>query len=682
MYIDDKSLERAALGDVSKILQSVNSTEQNAEEQKYNQDSEAFFKLIELWKTKIGGVPVHEHKKPALPSENRRNVLITTALPYVNNVPHLGNIVGSVLSADVFCRFCRMRDYNCVYVGGTDEYGTATETKALEVKCTPRELCDKFNTQHSEIYRWFDIDFDIFGRTSTEKQTEIVQNLFLKLHGNGNFSEDTVDQLYCGSCPRFLADRFVEGTCPFCGYEDARGDQCDKCSKLINAIELKDPRCKICKSSPTVKTSRHLFLDMPKLDSQFREWQKKSSDSGKWTQSAKVITNSWLRDGLKPRCITRDMKWGVPVPLAGYESKVFYVWFDACIGYMSITATYTDQWEKWWRNPEKVELFQFMGKDNVPFHAIVFPMCQIGSGEKFTKVNHVVATEYLNYEDKKFSKSRGVGVFGDQAAETGIPSDVWRFYMMYMRPENQDTSFSWVDLQTKNNSELLNNLGNFIFRCLSFACARFENRVPESEGELEDTDKNVLAQVARYYQEFLENFENLHIRDALRAVLMISKAGNQYVQASKPWEKVKNKETIGRSKTIVYIGIQICALVAGCLEPFMPKTAAELRRQLNIERLVLEDEFRPLVAGNHPLNEPKPLFRKIETEQVVEFQKKFAGQPVAEASSAELCAEEFSSAAATGEKAGGGGGRRGDFRRSDRPTARRGKVSRIQNKST
>ena len=627
MYIDDKSLERAALGEVSKILQLVNSADQAAGDHMYSQNSEAFIKLIELWKTKIGGVPVHKSHKPVLPSDDRRNVLITAALPYVNNVPHLGNIVGSVLSADVFARFCRMRDYNCIYVGGTDEYGTATETKALELKCTPRELCDKFNALHTQVYKWFDIDFDIFGRTSTEKQTEIVQHLFKKLHSNGNFCEETVDQLYCGSCPRFLADRFVEGTCPFCAYEDARGDQCDHCSKLINAIELRNPRCKMCKSSPAIKTSKHLFLDMPKLDGQFREWQKESSGRGKWTQSAKVITNAWLRDGLKPRCITRDLKWGVPVPLPGYESKVFYVWFDACAGYVSITATYTDQWEKWWRNPEKVELFQFMGKDNVPFHSIVFPMCQIGSGEKFTKVNHVVATEYLNYEDKKFSKSRGVGVFGTHAEQTGIESDVWRFYMMYMRPETQDTSFSWVDLQTKNNSELLNNLGNFIYRCLSFACTRFDSKVPLSSGELEDSDKSVLAQVARYYQEFLENLENLHIRDALRALLMISKTGNQYIQASKPWEKVKKKETFARSATIVYIGIQICALIAGCLEPFMPKAAAELRRQLCIEKLVLENEFRPLVDGNHPLNAPKPLFKKIENEMIEELQKRFAGEP-------------------------------------------------------
>lgn len=606
-------------------IQVTKQSQSCSDEQHIKLTHEFIDKAVTLWKDKVGGNPLTEKTAPILPEKGKRNMLITAALPYINNVPHLGNIVSSVLSADVFARFCRMRGYNTLFIGGTDEYGTATETKALELKCTPRELCDKYHTIHKDIYKWFNIEFDYFGRTSTSKQTEMAQAVFNKLHENGYLSADSVEQLYCEECPRFLADRFVEGTCPFCAYEDARGDQCDKCSKLINAIELKHPKCKLCKSTPIIKASQHLFLDMPKIDSAFREWLDVSIKTGQWTQTAKVITNSWLREGLRPRCITRDLKWGVPVPVQGYENKVFYVWFDAPIGYLSITSSYTDQWEKWWKNPEEVELSQFMGKDNVPFHAIIFPMCLIGTGENFTKVNNVVATEYLNYENTKFSKSRGVGVFGTDAKETGIVSDVWRFYMMYLRPESQDTAFSWADLQTKNNSELLNNLGNFVNRCLTFIGNNFAGQVPSFVGDLLEEDKMVIAHVAQFYHDFLQKLEHNHIRDALRSLLMISKMGNQYIQSTRPWELVKTADTRARCGNTLYIGVQICALIAGCLEPFMPDTAKELRHQLNITKLQLDDQFRPLVAAGHKINKATPLFKKIDTDVIEEFRKKYAG---------------------------------------------------------
>ncbi|KAJ3602201.1 hypothetical protein NHX12_029960 [Muraenolepis orangiensis] len=359
------------------------------------------------------------------------------ALPYVNNVPHLGNIIGCVLSADVFARYGRLRGWNVLYI------------------------CDKYHAVHADIYRWFQVDFDYFGRTTTQK---IAQNIFWRLHERGFLLEDTVEQLRCEGCQRFLADRFVEGVCPHCSYPDARGDQCDKCGRLINAVELKNPTCKVCAKTPIIRTSKHLFLDLPKLESQLEQWLDKSIGTGHWTANAKQITRSWLRDGLKPRCITRDLKWGTPVPHPDFADKVFYVWFDAPIGYLSITANYTDQWEKWWKNPEQVELYNFMAKDNVPFHSVVFPCSLLGAQDNYTLVNHLIATEYLNYEDTKFSKSRGVGVFGDMAKDTGIPSDVWRFYLLYVRPESQDSAFSWADMALKNNSELLNNLGNFINR--------------------------------------------------------------------------------------------------------------------------------------------------------------------------------------------------------------------------
>jgi methionyl-tRNA synthetase len=274
--------------------------------------------------------------------------------------------------------------------------------------------------------------------------------------------------LLCEKCDRYLADRFVEGVCPLCGYEDARGDQCDSCGKLINATELIKPRCKVCSNTPVIRQSEQFFLDLPKLEPQLRDWFDKVKDG--WTNNARVITNSWIREGLKPRCITRDLKWGIPVPLKGYEKKVFYVWFDAPIGYISITSRYTKDWQQWWQPADNtnVELFQFMAKDNVPFHAVMFPCSLLATKKNFVLVKHLMATEYLNYENGKFSKSRGLGVFGNDVQETGIDPDIYRFYLAAARPEAQDSSFSWSDLITRNNSELLNNLGNFINRALVF----------------------------------------------------------------------------------------------------------------------------------------------------------------------------------------------------------------------
>lgn len=472
---------------------------------------------------------------------SQKRVLVTSALPYVNNVPHLGNIIGSVLSADVFSRFCRLRGRETLYISGTDEYGTATETKALEEKTTPEKICEKYHKIHADIYNWFNINFDHFGRTSTENQTKICQDIFWKVYRNGYIFEDSVDQLFCESCSRFLADRFVEGTCPFCKYLDARGDQCDKCSKLINAPDLIEPKCKICKNKPIIRTSKHLFLDLPKLEPIIKGWFEKTTgaDDSCWTPTAKIIAASWLRDGLKPRCITRDLKWGTKVPLEGYDDKVFYVWFDAPIGYLSITNGLIDDWEKWWKRPDDVELWQFMAKDNVPFHGIVMPATQLGATDNFTIVNHLVAVEYLNYEDSKFSKSRGVGVFGTDAKDTNIPSDIWRFYLLYIRPESQDSSFNWTDLMTKNNSELLNNVGNFIYRSLSFLSANFDNTIQEIN--LTEDDKKLITDINLELNDYLDLMERAKMTGSLRKLLEISRLGNQHIQNNKPWELIKKK---------------------------------------------------------------------------------------------------------------------------------------------
>ncbi|PFX24554.1 Methionine--tRNA ligase, cytoplasmic [Stylophora pistillata] len=547
---------------------------------------------------------------PILPIEGERNILITSALPYVNNVPHLGNIIGCVLSADVFARFCRLRQYNTLYICGTDEYGTATETKALEEGLTPQQICDKYFKIHKEVYEWFQIKFDFFGRTTTQQQTEIAQDIFWRLHKQDHLVEDTLEQLQCVECKRFLADRFVEGTCPFCNYEGARGDQCDSCGKLINAIELK-------------------------LELSLQTWIDKSSSEGTWTLNARQITQSWIKEGLKPRCITRDLKWGTPVPLEGYTDKVFYVWFDAPIGYLSITANYTNEWEKWWKNPQQVSLHQFMAKDNVPFHTVVFPCTLIGADDNYSLLNSISATEYLNYEDDKFSKSRGVGVFGDHAADTGIAADVWRFYLLFVRPESQDSAFSWSDFVSRNNTELLNNFGNFINRALMFVQNNFDSCIPAMA--LTDEDKKFIALINKELKTYIDNLEKMRLREGLKDVLNISKLGNQYIHSNQPWVLFKGSESErSRAGTVIGITANLSWLLSVLVHPYMPGVSEEIQRQLQVsdEGNVVLDNFIPYLETGHKIGTPKPLFHKIDASVADQFRAKYGGykqkQPAAD----------------------------------------------------
>ncbi|KAF7280841.1 hypothetical protein GWI33_005442 [Rhynchophorus ferrugineus] len=568
-------------------------------------------------------------EKVVLPKSGEKNIFITSALPYVNNVPHLGNIIGCVLSADVYARYSRLCNNNTLFICGTDEYGTATETKALEEGLSCQAICDKYFKIHSDIYNWFNISFDHFGRTSNPEQTELAQDLFLQLNDNGFMFTQSVEQLHCEKCDRYLADRFVEGGCPNigCNYEDARGDQCDGCGKLVNAIELKNPRCKICGKTPKLKTSSQFFIDLPKLEPLLRHWIKISSPG--WSHNADVIAKAWLKEGLKPRCITRDLKWGVPVPLEAYKNKVFYVWFDAPIGYISISKAYTKEFEQWWRpKPDtKVTLYQFMAKDNVPFHAVLFPSMLLGANKGYTTVSHIMATEYLNYEDGKFSKSRGVGVFGNDARETGIPSDVWRFYLLYVRPESQDSSFSWSDLVTKNNSELLNNLGNFVNRALVFAKNSFNKIIPKMA--LENDDYQLLALCTRELKGYTAALEQAKLKDGIRHILSISRHGNQYMQQNQPWVKLKGDEKDKlRAGTVIGVSCNIACLLATLLQPYMPDTSSNLKKQLNCEDFVLNAEnpvIVNLLPAGHQLGEPSPLFTKIEPTQADDLKKRFAG---------------------------------------------------------
>jgi methionyl-tRNA synthetase len=541
--------------------------------------------------------------------------LITSALPYVNNIPHLGNLI-QVLSADVFARFCRIRGYETLYVCGTDEYGTATETRALQEGVSPQELCDRYNVIHTEIYSWFNISFDRFGRTSTPKQTEIVQGIFNKVDAAGLIREAVIDQLFCGSCERFLADRFVHGICPHCGYEEARGDQCEHCGKLLDPTELHNPSCGVCGKEPELKSTKHLYLDLPGILPLLEKWMGSASVDGFWAKNAIQMTKSWIRDGLKERCITRDLKWGIPVPKKGYEGKVFYVWFDAPIGYISISANHTEDWESWWKNPDEVELFQFIGKDNIPFHTVIFPSSLLATGDNWTLLHHMSSTEYLNYEKTKFSKSKGIGVFGTDAMETGIPADVWRFYIYYNRPEKSDAQFTWSDFQEKVNGELIGNLANLVNRTLSFIHRFYDSQVPEGEIESE-----FLEEVKSREAEITQHLERAELRDGLKKIFALSSFGNKYFQAGEPW-KTRNEAPAEASSLIKSLAYLIRDLGI-MIEPYLPETSERILAFLGISDIAWDQlgEF----SGLAKIEKTEILFSKLEDDLVNSLREKFAG---------------------------------------------------------
>ena len=554
--------------------------------------------------------------------DKTKKILITSALPYVNNVPHLGNIIGCVLSADVFARYCRSRGYETLYICGTDEYGTATEAKALEEKVTPKELCDKYYAIHKKIYEWFGISTDIFGRTTTPLHNEITHEIFLELHKNGYVVEDEIVQAYDELAGMFLADRFIEGTCPFCKSEGARADQCDKCGKLLNFEELINPKSKITGTTPVKRSSHHLFIDLPGIEKELEKWIETAYKQGEWSENSHNIAKGWLAEGLKKRCITRDLKWGVPVPLKGWENKVFYVWFDAPIGYISITANLRKDWREWWQNPEGVRLYQFMGKDNVPFHTVIFPSTLMGTKKKWTLLHHISTTEFLNFEGGKFSKSKGIGVFGNDAVESGIAPDVWRYYLLTNRPEKMDTDFTWKDFGEKNNNELLANIGNLVNRTLVFAQREFEGKVPE--GKLNADDEAFVAGQNAKFAKISDYLERVQLKDALHAAMEAGKEANGYFQKNEPWKTAKTDRE--RCSAAIYVLLHQVKDLAIALEPFVPFTSAAIFRQLDSKQEKWDGIGKFTLKSGHQLGKPGILFRKIEEKELKALAVKYSGK--------------------------------------------------------
>ncbi|KIM64349.1 hypothetical protein SCLCIDRAFT_1213456 [Scleroderma citrinum Foug A] len=577
-----------------------------------------------------------------LPKDGETNILITSALPYCNNVPHLGNIIGSVLSADVFSRYNRARNRRTLYICGTDEYGTASETAALKEGVTPKELCDKYHAIHKETYEWFDIAFDLFGRTSTPYHTEICQSVYLNLGNNGYLEKQVRDQTYCEGCSKFLADRYVEGICPHCGFPDARGDQCDGCSRTLDAIDLVQPRCLLDKSHKVVtRSSSNMYFKLDAIQARLEEWIKNSYKTGRWSPNATIntegeIVDARVKGGLRPTPVTRDLTWGVPIPPLGREDdsemngKVLYVWFDAVNGYASITANYTPEWQQWWHNPDNVKLYQFMGKDNVYFHTIYFPGMLLADNRNWTTLHHVSTTEYLNYEGGKFSKSKNRGVFGPAAKETGIPASVWRYYLLATRPETQDATFSWADCIAANNNVLLKNFGNFVNRALKFVSSQYNGVIPESgdkPGLLtpnDPLDSEFISEVNVLLKEYLDALESVKIRLGLQTVMLISNRGNGYLQAA-GLNKALMTENPQRCAQVVSRAVNLIYALSALIYPYMPSTSEAILEQLNAPARIIPEMLSTDLLAGHQIGKPDHLFKPVDEKMEAVWKAKFEG---------------------------------------------------------
>ncbi|MDD3263548.1 MAG: methionine--tRNA ligase [Candidatus Nanoarchaeia archaeon] len=555
--------------------------------------------------------------------------LITSALPYVNNVPHLGNLIGCVLSADVFARFSRLMGHDVLYVCGTDEHGTATEAKAIEENLTPKQICDKYHKIHDQIYKWMQISFDAFGRTSDKEHHEITTEIFKRIYDNGFIIKKTEEKVYCPTCQKFLADRFVYGTCPHCGYQDARGDQCDNCGKLLNPEELKEPKCKTCQTTPIMKETEHLYITLDKMQKDIQDFFDKNKENG-WTYNSIKITENWLKGNeLKPRAITRDLKWGIKVPNEYINGeKVFYVWFDAPIGYISITKKHVKNWENWWKNPE-TKLYQFMGKDNVSFHSIIFPATLMAynkglkENEQFVKIHRLCATEYLNYEGGKFSKSRNLGVFGDDIMNLDLSQDLWRYYLISARPESADTNFSWDEFQEKVNNELVANIGNYINRVLTFLNKNYEGQVIDYKD-----DEKIISIKKELQKEFdivIESYDKTNYRDAIKHILHFSKILNQFFQEVEPWVLIK--EDRQKTQEILSFMVNTINYISTMINPIVPESSKKICDILDI-KISNFNELNFNSIKNQKIKNPTIIFNKIEDDKLKFFKEKFSPENI------------------------------------------------------
>jgi methionyl-tRNA synthetase len=543
--------------------------------------------------------------------KNYKRHLVTAALPYANGPVHIGHLAGVYVPADIYVRYLRLKGEDVVFICGSDEHGVPITIKARQEKVSPQDIVDKYNAIIKKSFEDFGISFSIYSRTTSKVHYQTASDFFRTLYERGEFIEKTTSQYYDEEVKQFLADRYITGTCPHCGNEAAYGDQCERCGTSLNATDLIHPRSTLSGSKPVMKDTLHWFLPLDKHEKELRKWILEENKD--WKPNVYGQCKSWLDAGLQPRAVSRDLDWGIPVPVKGAEGKVLYVWFDAPIGYISATKELTGDWEKYWKR-EDTRMIHFIGKDNIVFHCIIFPVMLKMHGE-YILPDNVPANEFLNLEGDKISTSRNWAVWlHEYLEEFRDKQDVLRYVLCATMPETKDNDFTWKDFQARNNNELVAVFGNFVNRALVLTQKYFNGRVPE-RGTMNNADQQTLEEISNLKNAVEENLENFRFRDALKAGMDVARLGNKYLADTEPWKLIKNDPE--RVKTILHISLQIAANLAIILEPFLPFTTAKLTDYLNLKKLTWKNAGnKELLKAGDILNESGLLFEKIEDEVI------------------------------------------------------------------
>lgn len=538
-----------------------------------------------------------------------KRTLITTALPYANGPVHIGHLAGVYVPADIYARYMRLQGRDVTLVGGSDEHGVPITIKARKEGVSPQDIVDRYHKIIKDSFDELGISFDVYSRTTSDIHNDTASEFFSRLHEKGEFIEKTSMQLYDEKAGQFLADRYVTGECPHCHNPRAYGDQCEACGTSLNATDLINPKSAITGETPVLRETHHWFLPLDRWEDKLRKWILEGHKE--WKVNVYGQCKSWLDLGLQPRAVTRDLDWGVPVPLKEASGKVLYVWFDAPIGYISNTKEiYPDSWEKWWKDPE-TRIINFIGKDNIVFHCIVFPAMLMAYGDNYQLPDNVPANEFLNLEGDKISTSRNWAVWlHEYLRDFPGKQDVLRYVLTANAPETKDNDFTWRDFQTRNNSELVAILGNFVNRVTVLTGKYFDKVVPAA-GCLEDIDNTVFTEIENIKHSLTENIETFHFREALKDAMNIARVGNKYLQDTEPWKLAKTD--MPRVATVLNTALQICADIAIAFEPFTPFMSDKLSKALGMGRMSWADlAHRELIAAGSHIEIPDLLFEKIE----------------------------------------------------------------------
>lgn len=558
--------------------------------------------------------------------------LITAALPYINNIPHMGHIVGCHLPADIFYRFCKLKGYDVKFIGGSDEHGTPSVLASRELNLPTQDFVDKLHIIHKKIYEKFNIDYSLYSRTSKQEHHKKVQDFFKKLKENGYIQKKKSKMLFCTHDNFFLPDRYLVGTCPNCGYTEANNDQCEKCSSLINPGDLVNPKCKICGSTPIYKETEHYYIELDKLEDKLSEWIEDKKEI--WRKNVYSEAQRWIKSGLAPIAITRDMTWGISVLSEDIEEKVFYVWFDATIGYISFTEELGEfELQKFWKN-EDTKIYHFLGKDNIPFHTIFWPAMLLGNGEYNLPYN-VVGSHFLNFEGQKFSKSKNIGVFCYPVLEAKINIDLFRAYLVTILPETKDSNFVWEDFRNCINGEFAGKIGNLFNRTLSMIQKNFAGQVDYklSEFELTEDDGAFIEEIKNTINNIDELYEKIEFRKVFQEIIRLATLGNVYIEKNEPWKKIKNGD-IKLAQKILYLLLNLCKNLAILLYPIIPEIANEFwQKQMNFSESIGKNEniWQELgefnISHNHCINQPYPIFQLIDENELEELKEQFSKSP-------------------------------------------------------